>query len=75
MISKNLDNAIKAANLDDTAVAHTLKVTPTEVRSWRNGKSIFTVYQLIELCELLHCSADHLLGREKTIANWRDFPQ
>lgn len=72
MLSRKLDTAIKNANLDDHEVAHALNVTPTDVRSWRSGKSIYSVHQLIQLCDLLHCSADYLLCREITIANWRD---
>ncbi|MBQ9113874.1 MAG: hypothetical protein IJY05_03020 [Clostridia bacterium] len=74
MISKNLDVAIKNAKLDDHDVAYALKVTETEVRSWRNGKSIFTVHQLIDLCKLTGYSADFILGIERNIKNWQTTP-
>ena len=76
MISKNLDIILKDKNIKNVDVAQALKVSPNLVQEWRSGKSIYTVFQLIDLCDLLDCSADFLLGRGKTIGNWRDaLPQ
>ena len=74
MISKNLDLILKSKKISNVDVAQFLKVSPTLIQDWRSGKSIYTVFQLIDLCNLLDCSADYLLGLGKTIGNWREIP-
>ncbi len=71
MISKNFNKILNDKNIKNVDVAQALKVSPTLIQDWRSGKSIYTVFQLIDLCNFLDCSADFLLGLGKTIGDWR----
>lgn len=55
----------KEKGLTQSDIAERLNVSPQAVSKWENGDSVPGIDLLLPLSELLGCSVDELLGREK----------
>ena len=61
----NFKKAREKAGLSQKEIAITLNVSQNAVSNWENGKTYPAGKNLIQLTELLSCSADYLLGKSE----------
>ncbi len=69
---KRLRELRTASGLSQEAVAARLGVSAQSVSKWENGRSLPDVTFIVPLAELLHVSADELLGKESQRQRWDD---
>lgn len=66
MICDKIRELRERAGLSQAALAKKIGVTRSAVNAWEMGLSIPTTQYVVELTQLFHVSADHMLGLDNT---------
>lgn len=66
MICDKIRELRERAGLSQAALAKKIGVTRSAVNAWEMGLSIPTTQYVVELAQLFHVSADHMLGLDNT---------
>lgn len=61
-------------NLTQADLASSMKTTQQTIARWESGKTQLNVAQLRDLCLILHCSIEELIGRKIEVEEWRKTP-
>ena len=62
--AERLKQLIKNRNCTCLDIAHDMEINETSVYSWKNGKRVPNLDNLLKLSKFFDCSVDYLLGRE-----------
>lgn len=60
--ANNLKNLRQIKKITQSELANKLSISRTSVVMWESGQNYPSIDKLIELCEILDCSVDFLLG-------------
>ena len=63
-IAQNIAHYIKLSTKSLNAVAKELAISPSAVHEWTTGESMPRLVMFVELCRVLDCSYDDLLGKQ-----------
>jgi transcriptional regulator with XRE-family HTH domain len=58
----------EAAGLKQYELAALMNLKPASVSAWESGQAYPSAENLMKLADILHCSTDALLGRERISA-------